>query len=290
MNKAEVVSKVAEEAKITKAAADKAFQAVIGCVQGALTNGEKVCFVGFGTFSVSERKARKGRNPQTGKEIKIPDKKVPKFTAGASLKEAVSAKAKKLDYSTLMKRRGAYSNEMLSEVRLPIFYKYKRIPRKNEVICKYNEFNGSMSLGITHHLVFPYKERTFWSIWITMRDYHADFIDQRISAYPAGWVESRKGDCPKNIAKFLLINSLSMHCALERVGTPSEVPLGIIGEVEPGILGTNEILSSMFSIFSEIEVFEEYEWKAFNSSGLEDAILDSTFPEYKKVVVNKIYK
>ncbi|MBP7508261.1 MAG: HU family DNA-binding protein [Acetomicrobium sp.] len=95
MNKAEVVSKVAEEAKITKAAADKAFQAVIGCIQGALTNGEKVCFVGFGTFSVAERKARKGRNPQTGKEIKIAAKKVPKFTAGSALKEAVSGKAAK---------------------------------------------------------------------------------------------------------------------------------------------------------------------------------------------------
>ena len=95
MNKAEVVSKVAEEAKITKASADKAFQAVIGCIQGALTNGEKVCFVGFGTFSVSDRKARKGRNPQTGKEIKIAAKKVPKFTAGSSLKEAVSGKAAK---------------------------------------------------------------------------------------------------------------------------------------------------------------------------------------------------
>ena len=95
MNKAEVVTKVAEEAKITKASADKAFQAVIGCIQGALTNGEKVCFVGFGTFSVSERKARKGRNPQTGKEIKIAAKKVPKFTAGSSLKEAVSGKTSK---------------------------------------------------------------------------------------------------------------------------------------------------------------------------------------------------
>lgn len=93
MNKAEVVSKVAEEAKITKAAADKAFQAVVGCIEGALTNGEKVCFVGFGTFSVADRKARKGRNPQTGKEIKIAAKKVPKFTAGAALKEAVSGKA-----------------------------------------------------------------------------------------------------------------------------------------------------------------------------------------------------
>ena len=85
MNKAEVVSKVAEEAKITKAAADKAFQAVIGCIQGALTNGEKVCFVGFGTFSVSKRAARNGRNPQTGAVIKIKARKVAKFKAGKEL-------------------------------------------------------------------------------------------------------------------------------------------------------------------------------------------------------------
>ncbi|HNQ63108.1 MAG TPA: HU family DNA-binding protein [Syntrophorhabdaceae bacterium] len=93
MTKTELVTKVAAEANITKAAADKAFQAVIGCIEGALTNGEKVCFVGFGTFSVSERKARTGRNPQTGKEIKIAAKKVPKFTAGSALKTLVSGKA-----------------------------------------------------------------------------------------------------------------------------------------------------------------------------------------------------
>ncbi|MEI6155368.1 MAG: HU family DNA-binding protein, partial [Deltaproteobacteria bacterium] len=61
-------------------------------IEGALKKGEKVTFVGFGTFSVADRKARKGRNPQTGKEIKIAAKKVPKFSAGAALKAAVSGK------------------------------------------------------------------------------------------------------------------------------------------------------------------------------------------------------
>lgn len=93
MTKAEIVAKVAEELKISKVAAGKAFGVMTGCIEDALKNGEKVTFVGFGTFSVAERKARKGRNPQTGKEIKIAAKKVPKFSAGAALKAAVSGKA-----------------------------------------------------------------------------------------------------------------------------------------------------------------------------------------------------
>ena len=93
MRKAEVVAAVAEELKVSKASAAKAFGVVIDCIEGALKKGEKVTFVGFGTFSVAQRKARKGRNPQTGKEIKIATKKVPKFTAGASLKASVNGKA-----------------------------------------------------------------------------------------------------------------------------------------------------------------------------------------------------
>ena len=73
--------------------AAKAFGVITGCIEGALKKGEKVTLVGFGTFSVADRKARKGRNPQTGKEIKIAAKKVPKFSAGAALKAAVSGKA-----------------------------------------------------------------------------------------------------------------------------------------------------------------------------------------------------
>ena len=95
MTKAEIVEKVAEEAKITKAAAGKAFETIIECIGGALEKGEKTTIVGFGTFSVTERKARKGRNPRTGKEIKIAARKAPRFSAGAPLKAAVSGKAAK---------------------------------------------------------------------------------------------------------------------------------------------------------------------------------------------------
>jgi DNA-binding protein HU-beta len=93
MKKDEIVAKAAKEAGVTKAAAGKVFQTVIACIQNSLTNGEKVCFVGFGTFSVAERKARTGRNPQTGKAIKIKAKKVPKFSAGSQFKAVVDGKA-----------------------------------------------------------------------------------------------------------------------------------------------------------------------------------------------------
>ncbi len=89
MTKAEIVSKMAEGAGITKAAASKALEAFIEAVKSALKKEEKVTLVGFGTFSVAKRKARKGRNPRTGKEIKIPARSVPKFTPGKSLREAV---------------------------------------------------------------------------------------------------------------------------------------------------------------------------------------------------------
>src|SRR5208283_3350975 len=93
MTKAEIIAKVAEEIKISKAAAAKALAVVTGAIAQALQKGGKVALIGFGTFSVAERKARKGRNPQTGKEIKIAAKKVPKFSAGAGLKAAASGKA-----------------------------------------------------------------------------------------------------------------------------------------------------------------------------------------------------
>ncbi|MCX5806577.1 MAG: HU family DNA-binding protein [Proteobacteria bacterium] len=93
MTKAEIVEKVAEEIKVSKTAAAKAFAVVTGSIEQAMKKGEKVTIIGFGTFSVADRKARKGRNPRTGKEIKIAAKKVPKFSAGAALKAAVSGKA-----------------------------------------------------------------------------------------------------------------------------------------------------------------------------------------------------
>jgi DNA-binding protein HU-beta len=89
MTKAELVGAIAADAKISKVAADKALKAFIDGVISALKKDEKVMLVGFGTFSVSKRKARKGRNPRTGKEIKIPARNVPKFTAGKAFKEAV---------------------------------------------------------------------------------------------------------------------------------------------------------------------------------------------------------
>lgn len=92
MTKAEIVEKVAEEMKVSKIAAAKALGVVIGSITQAMKKGDKVTFVGFGTFSVSDRKARKGRNPRTGKEIKIAATKVPKFSAGATLKAVVNGK------------------------------------------------------------------------------------------------------------------------------------------------------------------------------------------------------
>ena len=93
MTKADIVAKVAEEVRLSKAAAAKAVAVVTNSIAQALQKGGKVSLIGFGTFSAAERKARKGRNPATGKEIKIAAKKVPKFSAGAVLKAAASGKA-----------------------------------------------------------------------------------------------------------------------------------------------------------------------------------------------------
>ena len=89
MNKTEFVEAVAKEAKASKAAANEMVNAVVAVVTKALKKGESVQITGFGTFEVAKRAARKGRNPATGKEIKIPASKAPKFKAGAVLKKAV---------------------------------------------------------------------------------------------------------------------------------------------------------------------------------------------------------
>ena len=89
MTKEQIVEKISKEAKITKAQAHRAVQAFFEGVTGSLKKGQKVSFVGFGTFSVAKRKARTGRNPQTGAEIRIAATKVPKFKAGKQLKDAV---------------------------------------------------------------------------------------------------------------------------------------------------------------------------------------------------------
>ena len=88
MNKGELINEVAE-AMSSKKDAQIAVDAVISSITDALKRGDAVTLVGFGTFKVTERKARMGRNPQTGEEMKIEAKKVPKFVAGKALKEAV---------------------------------------------------------------------------------------------------------------------------------------------------------------------------------------------------------
>lgn len=90
MNKGELVEKIAKDAKLSKSQAGDALDAVLNAVTGTLAKGGKVTLVGFGTFSVSKRSARKGRNPQTGKEINIKAKKVAKFKAGAELAKKVN--------------------------------------------------------------------------------------------------------------------------------------------------------------------------------------------------------
>ncbi|MBI2272087.1 MAG: HU family DNA-binding protein [Bacteroidetes bacterium] len=90
MNKAELIDAIAGEAKLTKADAGRALDGFINATTKALKKGDRVALVGFGTFGVAKRAARTGRNPQTGKAIKIAAKKVAKFKAGADLKKSVN--------------------------------------------------------------------------------------------------------------------------------------------------------------------------------------------------------
>lgn len=94
-NKAELIEIAAKEADISKAAAGKALDAIINAVVKAVSKGDTVTLVGFGTFKSAKRAARTGKNPQTGASIKIPATTVPKFTAGAGFKTAVAGKKKK---------------------------------------------------------------------------------------------------------------------------------------------------------------------------------------------------
>ncbi|HUL38151.1 MAG TPA: HU family DNA-binding protein [Thermodesulfobacteriota bacterium] len=89
MTKAELIASIGKEAKISKASAEKAVNAFTNAVTKALKKGDKLALTGFGTFSVAKRRARTGRNPQTGKEIKIAATRVAKFKAGNVLKSAV---------------------------------------------------------------------------------------------------------------------------------------------------------------------------------------------------------
>lgn len=90
MNKTELVAALAEKASLTKADADKSINAIVSAIEETLAKGEKIQLIGFGTFEVKERAARTGRNPQTGKEIKIAASKVPAFKAGKALKDIVN--------------------------------------------------------------------------------------------------------------------------------------------------------------------------------------------------------
>jgi len=90
VNKSELIDHIAKSADISKAAAGRALEAVIGGVKSTLKKSGSVSLVGFGTFSVSKRAARAGRNPRTGVAIKIKAAKVPKFRAGKALKDAVN--------------------------------------------------------------------------------------------------------------------------------------------------------------------------------------------------------
>ena len=90
MNKSELIDAIAASADIPKASAGRALDAMINTVSTALADGDQVVLVGFGTFSVKERSARTGRNPQTGDPIEIPAAKIPSFKAGKALKDAVN--------------------------------------------------------------------------------------------------------------------------------------------------------------------------------------------------------
>ncbi|MBF0316920.1 MAG: HU family DNA-binding protein [Nitrospirae bacterium] len=92
MTKAELIDHIAKDAGLSKSDTTRAFDATIDSIVNAVTDGQKVTLVGFGTFSVTQRKAREGRNPRTGDVIKIPEARVPKFVAGRAFKDAVNKK------------------------------------------------------------------------------------------------------------------------------------------------------------------------------------------------------
>lgn len=90
MNKADLIEKVAKDCDMTKAFAEQVLNSILSAITDSVAAGDKVSLIGFGTFSVSERAAREGRNPQTGKTIQISARKVVKFKAGAKLAESIN--------------------------------------------------------------------------------------------------------------------------------------------------------------------------------------------------------
>jgi len=95
MNKAELVQAIAKDSGLSKADSGRALESFITTVQRTLKKGDEVAITGFGKFAVTKRRARTGRNPQTGATVKIKASKSPKFSAGATLKQAVNGSAKK---------------------------------------------------------------------------------------------------------------------------------------------------------------------------------------------------
>jgi DNA-binding protein HU-beta len=91
MNKESLINEVAEQAACTKADASRAVDAILTSIQGSLKKGEPVTLIGFGSFKVSKRNARTGRNPRTGEALSIPETMVPSFSAGKTLKQAVNS-------------------------------------------------------------------------------------------------------------------------------------------------------------------------------------------------------
>ena len=89
MSKGDLAEKVAKDCGLSKTAADQVLNSVLGAITDAVAAGDKVTLIGFGTFSVTDRAAREGRNPQTGKKIKIPARKAVKFKVGSKLADAV---------------------------------------------------------------------------------------------------------------------------------------------------------------------------------------------------------
>jgi len=90
MNKADLIEQIAQAAEISRSAAERAIDAMVGAVKASLKKGQMVTLVGFGTFYVGKRQARAGRNPRTGEALRIAAAKVPKFRAGKALKDAIN--------------------------------------------------------------------------------------------------------------------------------------------------------------------------------------------------------
>jgi hypothetical protein len=188
-------------------------------------------------------------------------------------------------YTQLMSRRGQYASGMLNSVNLPT--PCERLPRKKLRACDYRLLDSSWypnpSTQVLGDLVFPYKDRSYWSFWITYIDLsgHTDFIHRRVRAFPTGWVESVKDDDPKEIARFLFLNSLSQHSD-SGPGEQAEVEIGI-GWICRGFLDTHEIIAAMLSIFPEVIFLKD-----IRVEGGREVIVFSAFPEYREAVAERL--